>query len=890
MNPPKALPCPPALWPQFSSLLDEALELPEAARPAWLDTLPPQHAELQPWLRQVLVQQGLRLTRETAGGPEPGSFSPQQRLGPWQLLRPLGSGGMGSVWLAARADGAYVREVALKLPHAHLLAGALQGRFARERDFLAGLAHPNIARFYDAGLAEQGQPWLALEYVDGVPITTHAEAQKLGLPARIALIQQVAAAVQAAHARLIVHRDLKPANVLVTAAGQVKLLDFGIAKLLDDEAEGTALTQATGRAATPDYAAPEQLSGGAITVATDVYALGVMAYELFSGSKPFAAHSRLGALLAARGDAPLASSRAAPAQQAALRGDLDAILAKALEPDPARRYASMEGFASDLARHLAHLPIGARHITRRQRAGKFLRRNRAPVGVAALLLLLLAAGVGGVLWQAAKTAQQAARAEAVKNFLIDIFKASDPRIASDRPRGSITARELLDIGAERVEKEFARDPLTQAELYGVITDMVLFYGFDAKSEAMQNKRLELGRKAFGPDHEVTLLWWLFDLSRAVNRSDFDAAAKGLAAISPRITAGGHDDSLLRAQWWISQEAVLTYRNAPAAERRHALDEAIRLLEAHAPEHIDYGTAIANRATNAYHAEDYQTARADTEKAIAAHAKSPEKNDLQLAAYWGNLGNANLQLGRMAEAEAAYAKATELLRRTGTLDDGWYWRWEASHARALHLMDERERAKKMFATLMPQIPAAWDQYPDDAFAHRLYGERLVAEGSHAEAVPWLEKAIAEYAKPGSYPPELPAAQLLLAQAFAHTGRAAQAREALKAADSFFAKPELQARADTLGYRVQQAQALLTLGEVEAARARFAAVLAADGGRRTEAAALARAGLAQLALAQGDRASAQRESTQALADWRGARGIRDAGNEARLVQQQAAASAK
>lgn len=879
----KDLPCPPALWPRFSTRLDEVLALDAAARDEWLNTLPPHDAELKPWLAAVLSADAQLSTREALQRPRLAASSTAdehasgQRLGPWRLHSPLGSGGMGSVWRAERADGAYTREVALKLPHAHLLSGALQARFARERDILSALEHPHIARFYDAGLADltsehPGQPWLALELVEGEAITRHCERLNLGVEARLELVQQMAAAVQAAHARLIVHRDLKPANVLVTPEGRVKLLDFGIAKLLGDD-DSSALTQATGRAATPDYAAPEQLNGGVITVATDVFALGAMLFELLTGTRPFAARSALAAAMSERGDAPLASTRAPAARQAALRGDLDAICAKALDPDPAKRYASVEGFAADLSRHRAHLPITARRITRRQRAGKFIRRHRAPLGFAALLLVVLAAGITGVLWQAREARQQAARAEAVKNFLIDIFKASDPRIASERPRGSITARELLDLGADRVEREFASDPRTQAELYGVITDMVLFYGHDAKSEAMQAKRLELGRKAFGPDHEVTLLWWLFDLSRAVNRSDFDAAAAGLATISPHITQGGHDDGLLRAQWWISHEAVLTYRDAPIAERRHALDEAIRLLEAHAPDHIDYGTAIANRATNAYHAEDYATARADTEKAIAGYAKATERNDLQLAAFWGNLGNAQLQLGEMVAAEKAYAEATRLLRATGTLGDGWYWRWEASHARALHLMGERPRARAMFAALMPQIPKDWKEYPDDAFAYRLYGERLVAEGADAEAVIWLQKAITAYAKPGSYPPELPNTQLLLALALARQGEHEAARTLLAQAQPFMDDPARQPRADHLGYRLLVAETLEALGDLDAARAVFETILKLGAGRALAPVALAEGGLSRLALAEGRVGEAEQRSQAALALWAKVSGWRD-----------------
>jgi serine/threonine protein kinase len=406
----KPLPLPASDWPRFSALLDAWLDLDPGERVAWLDALPENDARYRTSLLAVAARGEERCSADWLDRPATvqdasSPFCAGQTLGPWRLIEPLGRGGMGEVWLAARADGAYERQVALKLPHAHLLTGALRDRFRRERDILAALSHPSIARFYDAGMADGDQPWLALEYIDGVPITDYCNAHASSLRERIGLLRQVASAVQAAHARLIVHRDLKPANVLVTASGDVRLLDFGIAKLLGDDDAAGDLTQLGGRVATPDYAAPEQLDGGVVTVATDVYALGVLLYELLTGQRPFPAVSRLGRMVDVRGEAPLASTRVASTRapgraRAALRGDLDAILARALDPDPSRRYASVAAFADDLQRHLEHRPIAARHIGRGQRAARFVRRHRQGVAMAATLLLMLAGGIGGVLWQA----------------------------------------------------------------------------------------------------------------------------------------------------------------------------------------------------------------------------------------------------------------------------------------------------------------------------------------------------------------------------------------------------------------------------------------------------------------------------------------------------------
>ncbi len=269
---------------------------------------------------------------------------------------------MGAVWLAARSDGAYQRQVALKLPHSHLLRGQNRARFRRERDILAALEHPHIAQFLDAGIAE-GQPYIALEWVEGQPITDACRERRLPLDARLDLVRQVAAAVHYAHGRLVVHRDIKPSNVLVTSEGRVQLLDFGIAKLLEsgDEPSGTQLTAHGESVATPDYAAPEQLLAGPITVATDVYAIGILLFELLTGRRPPPLTRRPGfPSLGPDDEAPLASRAILPGQAATLgagserqlarilAGDLDAIAAKAMALDPARRYASAEALAADL--------------------------------------------------------------------------------------------------------------------------------------------------------------------------------------------------------------------------------------------------------------------------------------------------------------------------------------------------------------------------------------------------------------------------------------------------------------------------------------------------------------------------------------------------------------
>src|SRR6202790_116152 len=307
------LPCDPDQWPEFSRLLYAVLDLPLNQRAAWLASLAPELECFRPGLSKVLECAGLPdaaqyLNRPIIAAAEDSEFCPGQHIGPYTLERELGRGGMSEVWLATRSDGTLTRQIALKLPYAHLLAGSQRQRFERERDILAALSHPHVAVLFDAGVSDDGHPYLAMEWIDGIPITRYCEEMRLSIRSRLTLFLQVLEAVHYAHTNLVAHRDLKPPNILVTRRGDVKLLDFGIAKLLGGGTDGSAteVTRLGGRAATPDYAAPEQILGEPITTAVDVYALGVLLFEILTGVRPFDA-ARSGA--EDRGPCPLASRR-----------------------------------------------------------------------------------------------------------------------------------------------------------------------------------------------------------------------------------------------------------------------------------------------------------------------------------------------------------------------------------------------------------------------------------------------------------------------------------------------------------------------------------------------------------------------------------------------------
>jgi eukaryotic-like serine/threonine-protein kinase len=393
-------------WPQLNRLLDEALALPAPERGPWLAALGAEHAPLKDTLARLLdVRNGIetgdfmgtlpKLAPSPEGTPE-GAPAEGDEVGPWRLLRELGQGGMGSVWLAERADGQLKRPVALKLPRLAWARG-LAERMARERDILATLEHPNIARLYDAGVDQLGRPWLALEAVQGQPIDAYVRQQALDVRQRVKLLLQVCAAVAYAHSRLVIHRDLKPSNILVTDEGQVKLLDFGIAKIVhDDQAVATALTEMAGRALTLDYASPEQVKGQALTTASDVYSLGVVAYELLAGARPYrlarGSAAELEEAIAAI-DAPAASAACTDdAARAQLRGDLDAVLNKALKKSPADRYGTVEALAADLRGHLAGQAVSARPDSALYRLRRWVGRHRLESAIAVAVLLALLAG------------------------------------------------------------------------------------------------------------------------------------------------------------------------------------------------------------------------------------------------------------------------------------------------------------------------------------------------------------------------------------------------------------------------------------------------------------------------------------------------------------------
>lgn len=483
-------------WIKLDRLLDEGLDVEPARRLEWVDSLPPDVGTLSTTLRDLLCRQDGPETLEVLL-PAPaltGGFaalSSGDRVGPYRLIRELGAGGAATVWLAERVDGSLRRQVALKLPRVAWLDRGLAERLNRERDILASLEHPSIARLYDAGVDAAGRPFLALEYVEGKALDRYATDCDLSIEQRLALFLRVARAVAFAHARLIVHRDLKPTNILVKDSGEICLLDFGIARLLHPQSlHDSRLTRVGARALTPEYAAPEQFTSQPITVGTDVYSLGVLLYWLLSGRSPYELKrdslAELEEAIVSHDPRPL--TKGMTRQRArALRGDIEMIVRKAMSKQPVDRYETVNAFIEDIERYQRNLPVRAQPQRVPYRLRKFAIRNKASVIVAGIVAAALLAGVSVAFWQRQAAQLEAQRAERIKSFIASIFTQAVPRQGEG---GVVTASDLLSAANKRVETELGNNGADQSELQAMIGASFLALDEPAKAAPVLRRALE----------------------------------------------------------------------------------------------------------------------------------------------------------------------------------------------------------------------------------------------------------------------------------------------------------------------------------------------------------------------------------------------------------------
>ena len=876
-------------WQQIEALFDHALSLGPAERERYVAALsledPAMGLELASLLSASESAGGFMAqpasTSRAVEGPATESLAAGTRLGAWRIVRLLGHGGMGEVYEAARADGQFEQRAALKLTRRE--ATKLLERFGAERQMLARLDHPGIARLLDGGVADDGRPFAVMEFVEGRTIVEWCAYRQLNLRERLLLFLQVCDAVAHAHGHLIVHRDLKPSNVLVDTDGRVRLLDFGIAKPLDAVWPGGAPATETAALMTPDYAAPEQLTGENITTATDVYGLGMLLFEILTAHRPWqhggqpiakVLHNlldtpapRASDTAAANGDAPLTSGE--------LRGDLDAIVAKCLRRESSARYPTVVELRRDIAATLDGAPVAARGDARAYLFGKFVRRHRWAVAAIAALFTVLAAGIAATTWQARRASQEAQRAERARDFLVSIFQESNPTVARDRPAGSMTAKELLDASVGRIGTEFADDPETQLELLGKARDIYGYWQDDERFVDLSQRYADLARQYHGDTHPAYIENEIVKAWSAIYSTEPATAERDLANADELIRRGRHENTALRADWWVAKASLLSQSDARQSEQ--AVENAIAIYEKADPSNPGLPVALANSAISSFGREDYAAAKRKSERAIALFEKAKEPLDAEVVQTLTNLARAEQQLGDFAGAERTYQRAVDLANR---IDPKSYWLLRADHARLVHLRGDRERAMKLFDAMLAIIDPQWDVNVLDVISREYYAERLVAEGRPAQALPLLEEAERAYLEKPLRESDLRRMRLALGDAYDRLGRIDDARRALAAArDERLAKDAADS-ISVLGARERWARFLIETGDLDRAGQELDQAFAALGDRTPAVAAALHDTRARLALARRDSPVALREARAATEVFGKVTGIYDVRLQPRL----------
>jgi serine/threonine protein kinase len=682
------------------TLLDELLDLEDAGRAMRLEQIrtedPALHERVSRLLKVATSDEGSRVL----AGPVYGELRAAQReslvrfdsgqiISGYRLLRPIGRGGTSVVWLGERADGAVKREVAVKLPSFVFTSDTERERFVREKDLLAAMEHTYIARLYDAGIAESGQPFLVLEYVDGKPITAHCDEHRLNIHERLRLFLQVLDAIGYAHSRLVVHRDIKPSNILVDARGQTRLVDFGIAKALGDSGQDDAhLTRHGQVIGTPHYMSPEQagLAAPDIDTRTDIYSLGAVLYELLCGALPLELHRltdhEIGQALRDRDPAPPSrrlAQLADAAERAALRGasvselrktlqgDLDLIVMKAIAKDRAARYQTARELAVDIGRYLDRLPVLARPPTVRYVVGRFVRRNRLLVGASALAFIALLTGsiVATVGLMQAREAQRRASIEAetsqqVATFLVDLFAVSDP---SEARGNTITAREVLDKGAGRIESELGDQPAVRSQLLFTIARVYRELGLYRDAMPLAEQSLSLRRAALpGSTQLADSLDQVGQLHSLLSRHKdalpfHDEAIAIRQGLDPRPAGAMSESHALKG--------VALMQDRQYQPALQSFLEAQRLLQVAIPAATPLQRArLAENIAQSYHYLD-RLAEAEPfyRQAIATLRSMQQPDHPVLAESLADLAVLLKDTGRLPESEQLNAEALAIYRKT-----------------------------------------------------------------------------------------------------------------------------------------------------------------------------------------------------------------------------------
>ncbi len=689
---------------EIAALFDAMIDLDQPDRRACLD----EHCDGDPDLRRQVealleqevlpddpLEEPLVDQRTLERATQPPQDLAGTCVGPYHMVRRLGHGGMGEVYLATRDLAEFEHRVALKLIDARSSQKSIE-RFHRERRALARLSHPNIAALIDGGVAPDGRPYLVMEYVDGQPIDEYIREHRLNVRARLELFQHVCRAVQFAHENLIVHRDIKPGNILVTTDGTPKLLDFGIAKVL--EPQGTmpsGVTTATiDRMMTPDYASPEQVRGAPITTASDVYSLGVVCYESLAERRPYctagatpaeierivceespprpsaavaacAPRAPKGADVATSRSHGAATTKSTSRQRRELRGDLDTIVLKAMRKDPDRRYRNAERLGADIDRYLRGLPITARKDTLRYRAAKFVHRNTLSVSAAAIIIVLLVGGTLGIGWQAfaARDAERRATAEAastarVSEFLAGLFLMADPTKRGEDPP---TLRELLDRGARQIELELTDEPAVKGTLLNTMGCIYRNLGVYDEAAKLLQRSLEIRRDVFGA-HSVEAAEVLNNIGLTLRATGDNSSA--MLRFQESLAIYRRRDGSMAGEIAALVNLGLTSLVTGELDRAAALvDESLRLIETHGADDVILHADVLD-AAGSIRAEhgDLAAAEALYRRSIVLREDQSVDTPAARVTTLNNLGAVLVRQGRYADAIGNFEESLALRRK------------------------------------------------------------------------------------------------------------------------------------------------------------------------------------------------------------------------------------
>jgi serine/threonine-protein kinase len=701
---------PPIEWNKLEEVFQAALEVPPEERRAWLERRCGEDAELHAKVSSLLAAEAASTNflpkanfAKVVGAlmAESGEAREGQRVGPYKILREVGRGGMGVVFLAEREDEQFRQLVAIKVVKRGLDTEEILRRFRNERQILASLNHANIAQLFDGGETPDGRPYFVMEYVEGLPLLRYCDERGLSIKERLQLFRRACSPVSYAHQNLVVHRDLKPSNILITlnAEGEAtpKLLDFGVAKIMNPELAGQTQTQALHRVMTPEYASPEQVRGGPVTTATDVYSLGVILYELLTGARPFdlrnstpeemsrlicdaepskpsdaATDSQTDSRPETNGDGRKQVAQSVIRNSRLLKGDLDNIVLKALRKEPGRRYKSVDQLSEDIRRHLEGLPVIARKDTFGYRASKFIGRNRVGVAAAALILLAIVAGLITTVWQARVAARErnqarreAAKADQLNNFLKSILSAASP----EQKGIDVKVVEVLNDAAGRIETEFAGQPELRAQALQTVGATYGEMGLYDEAEKYLRESLRINLEVNGAESKATATVKMVLGEALLSKAKYDEAEKLLnesIATEQRLSAAGSKE-LASGFFLLGELYIRANGNSKEGLERakQLLQQSLSIYRAVADENSeDPAFALISLARAHQYSGDLDAAEANYRKSIAIFRNLPPRYEVRMALALINLGRLLSSKGSFDEGINTTLEADRIVQKLG----------------------------------------------------------------------------------------------------------------------------------------------------------------------------------------------------------------------------------